>query len=127
VDVAHNVEGATALAETVGSLLPGRPIAVVAGFSRDKAHGKILQALGRVAARFFLTEFAGERATPADLLLQAAPASHLECEAVPEVGEAISRAIEWARARGGAVVITGSFFLVGEALPILGREVPRAI
>jgi dihydrofolate synthase/folylpolyglutamate synthase len=127
VDVAHNVEGATALAETVGSLFPGRPIAVVAGFSRDKAHGKILHVLGRIAGRFFLTEFAGERATPADLLLQAAPASHLECEAVPDVGLAISRAIEWARARGGAVVVTGSFFLVGEALPILGREVPRAI
>ncbi|HEY7864078.1 MAG TPA: Mur ligase family protein, partial [Thermoanaerobaculia bacterium] len=38
VDVAHNVEGATSLAATVAGLLPGRPVAVVAGFSRDKAH-----------------------------------------------------------------------------------------
>jgi folylpolyglutamate synthase/dihydropteroate synthase len=46
---------------------------------------------------------------------------------VPEIGEAISRAKAWARSQGGAVLVTGSFFLVGEALPILGHEVPRAI
>ena len=40
VDVAHNVEGAIALGVTVAALLPGRPIAVVAAFSRDKAHDK---------------------------------------------------------------------------------------
>ena len=127
VDVAHNVEGAIALGVTVAALLPGRPIAVVVGLSRDKAHDKILKALGRVAGRFFLTQFAGERATPAVDLLRAAPARHLGCEAVPEVREAISRARAWARSRNGAVLVTGSFFLVGEALPILDREVPRAI
>ncbi|HYR69113.1 MAG TPA: hypothetical protein VER77_04475, partial [Candidatus Dormibacteraeota bacterium] len=127
VDVAHNVEGAIALGVTVAALLPGRPIAVVVGLSRDKAHDKILKALGRVAGRFFLTQFAGERATPAVDLLRAAPARHLGCEAVPEVSEAISRARAWARSRNGAVLVTGSFFLVGEALPILDREVPRAI
>ena len=127
VDVAHNVEGAIALGVTVAALLPGRPIAVVAAFSRDKAHDKILKALGRVAGRFFLTQFAGERATPAVDLLHAAPARHLDCEAVPDVREAISRAKSWARSRNGAVLVTGSFFLVGEALPILDREVPRAI
>lgn len=127
VDVAHNVEGATSLAGTVAGLLPGRPVAIVAGFSRDKAHEKILNALGRVAGRFYLTQFSGERATPADVLLRAAPARHLDCEAVPSVPEAIARAKEWAMARGGVVVITGSFFLVGEVLPILGRDVPRAL
>ena len=127
IDVAHNVEGAIALGATVAALLPDRPIAVVAGFSRDKAHDRILRALGRVAGRFFLTQFAGERATPAEDLLKAAPARHLDCEAVPDVGEAISRAKDWARSRGGAVLVTGSFFLVGEVLPILDRDVPRAI
>jgi dihydrofolate synthase/folylpolyglutamate synthase len=127
VDVAHNVEGATSLAATVAGLIPGRPVAIVAGFSRDKAHEKILKALGRVAGRFYLTQFEGERATPAEVLLRAAPARHLDCEAAPSVAEAIARAKEWARARDGVVVITGSFFLVGEALPILGRDVPRAL
>jgi folylpolyglutamate synthase/dihydropteroate synthase len=39
----------------------------------------------------------------------------------------VERARARARASGGAVLITGSFFLVGEALPLLGREVSRAL
>ena len=127
IDVAHNVEGANALAETAAALFPGRPIVVVAGFSRDKAHRAILSALGRVAGRFVLTEFAGERATPVELLLQAAPARHIECEAVSALPGAMEQARSWARSNGGAVLVTGSFFLVGEALPLLGREVSRAL
>ncbi|MGH7681821.1 MAG: bifunctional folylpolyglutamate synthase/dihydrofolate synthase, partial [Candidatus Eiseniibacteriota bacterium] len=126
VDVAHNLEGAASLAATVASLHPGRPVAVVAGFSRDKAHREILHTLARVAGRFVLTEFAGERATPASQLLREAPADAVESEAVPNVADAIARARDWARPRGGLVVLTGSFFLVAEALPILGRDVPRA-
>ena len=127
VDVAHNLEGAKALAETAAAFFDGKPIVVVAGFSRDKAHRAILSALGRVASRFVLTEFAGERATPAEVLLQAAPAHHIDCEAVPAIPQALERAQAWARVSGGAVLVTGSFFLVGEALPLLGREVSRAL
>jgi dihydrofolate synthase/folylpolyglutamate synthase len=127
IDVAHNTEGAAALAGTVASVLPGMPIAVVAGFSKDKAHGAILRVLGGVASRFFLTEFPGERATGANELLAAAPRGGQNAEAVPAIPEAIERAKSWARAAGGAVVLTGSFFVVAEALPSLGREMPREI
>lgn len=127
VDAAHNVEGANALAGTVAELWPGRPVVFVAGFSRDKAHEAILRALGRTAARFVLTRFHGERAAPPDELLRVAPAVHLDCVAVPDPGEAIASARGWARERGGAVVVTGSLYLIGEALPLLGAEVPRAL
>jgi dihydrofolate synthase/folylpolyglutamate synthase len=129
VDAAHNVEGATALARTVKALFPGRPIAVVAAFSRDKAHERILGALGQVAGRFVLTQFSGERATPASSLLAAVPngRSAREAEAVPRISEALARAKAWALARGGAVLVTGSLFLVGEALPVLGSDVPRTL
>jgi dihydrofolate synthase/folylpolyglutamate synthase len=127
LDVAHNVEGATALAATVSAIFPGRKVAVVAAFSRDKAHEAILRALGRVASRFTLTEFAGERATSADLLLRTAPARHLTCEAVPSAPDAVAGSLAWARREGGAVLITGSFYLMPEALAAVGREIPRAI
>jgi dihydrofolate synthase/folylpolyglutamate synthase len=127
IDVAHNLEGAKALAETAAALFPKKPIVIVAGFSVDKAHRAILSALGRVASRFVLTQFAGDRATPAEALLECAPTRHIDCEAVPRVPEAVERARARARASGGAVLITGSFFLVGEALPLLGREVSRAL
>ena len=127
VDVAHNAEGASALAETVASLYPGRRVACVVALSRDKAHAEFLRRLGRVATRFYLTQFGGERSTPADALLAAAPSRHLTCEAVPDIREALSRALQWAEQSDGVLVVAGSFFLVSEALPHLGVEVPDAI
>jgi len=127
VDVAHNVECAGALAETVGSLFAGRPIAFVVALSRDKAHVEFLRRLGSVAARFYLTEFEGERATSASSLLEAAPTKHITCEAVPSIPEALDRALSWARESRGVVVVAGSFFLLARALPHLEVSVPHAL
>ncbi len=127
VDVAHNVEGAKALAATVAALFPGRKAAVVIALSRDKPHAAILNAVAPVASRFTLTEFGGERATPAATLARVAPARHLTCEVVPSAADAVRGAVDWARREGGVVVVTGSFYLMPEALAALGGEVPRAI
>jgi len=127
VDVAHNTEGAGALAETVAALFPGRSVAFVVALSRDKAHVDFLRRLGAVAARFYLTEFEGERATPASTLLASAPCAHLTCEAVPSIPEALDRAVAWAGDHGGVVVVAGSFFLLARALPHLGAPVPHAL
>jgi dihydrofolate synthase/folylpolyglutamate synthase len=127
VDAAHNVEGASALADTVAEIWPGRPVVFVAGFSRDKAHEAILRTLGRTAARFVLTRFQGDRATPPEDLLRVAPAAHLDCEVAPDPAGALASAKAWALRSGGAVVVTGSLYLIGEALPLLGAEVPRAL
>jgi dihydrofolate synthase/folylpolyglutamate synthase len=127
VDVAHNVEGAGALAETVKALFPGRGVAFVVALSRDKAHAEFLRQLGRVASRFYLTEFEGERATPAAALLQAAPCRHLSCDAIPSIPQALDKALLWAREAGGVVVVAGSFFLLAQALPHLEVRVPDAL
>jgi len=124
LDAAHNVEGAIALRETIQALYPGRPVAFVVALSRDKARASYLTELGRVAGRFYLTEFAGERATPAPLLLASAPAAHIACEAVPAAAEALAAARRWASGAGGVVVVTGSFFLVAETMPALRTDVP---
>ncbi len=127
IDVAHNVEGAGALAETVAAVFPGRTAAFVVALSRDKAHAEFLRRLGSVASRFYLTEFEGERSTPASSLLAHAPSSHLSCYAVASIPEALDRAIAWARESGGVVVVAGSFFLLAQALPHLEVPVPHAI
>jgi dihydrofolate synthase / folylpolyglutamate synthase len=126
VDVAHNAEGARALAATVEALFPGRKVAVVTALSRDKAHEAILSALAPVASRFTLTEFGGERSTPAKSLADALP-ENVAREIVPVAADAVRSAAAWARREGGVVVVTGSFYLMPDALLALGREVPRAI
>jgi dihydrofolate synthase/folylpolyglutamate synthase len=127
LDAAHNEEGAQAIAATAAALFGSRPLAVVAAFSRDKQHASILRALGKAASRFTLTEFAGARATPAERLLAETPARHIDAEAIVSPAEAIERARDWARPRGGAVLVTGSFYLIGEAMEFLRRDVPRVL
>jgi dihydrofolate synthase / folylpolyglutamate synthase len=124
LDAAHNVEGAVALRETVAALYPNRAVAFVVALARDKARAPYLTELGRVASRFYLTEFPGERATPAALLLESAPAAHLACEAIPSPSDAVAAARRWASRTGGVVVIAGSFFLLAEAMPVLRTDVP---
>jgi dihydrofolate synthase/folylpolyglutamate synthase len=127
IDVAHNLEGASALVETLLALWPGRPLAVVAGFSRDKEHEVILATLARVGSRFYLTSFGGERGAPLEIVLEAARAAGLSYESAPDVATALTRAKSWARERKGAVLLTGSVYLVGEAMPALALEVPHAL
>lgn len=127
VDAAHNLEGAAALAGTVAELWPGKPVVFVAGFSQDKEHEAILRALGRAASRFVLTRYRGERAAPPEDLLAAGTRARLECEAEPDLERAVASARAWALRAGGAMVVTGSLYLIGEALPILGAEVPCAL
>ncbi|HEU4725211.1 MAG TPA: folylpolyglutamate synthase/dihydrofolate synthase family protein, partial [Candidatus Eisenbacteria bacterium] len=126
LDVAHNVEGAQAIAATAGSLFGKRPLVAVAAFSRDKQHAAILRALGRAASRFILTQFAGERATPAAELLSRVPGRTTDAEAVPDPVEALARARRWASEHGGAVLVTGSFFLIGELNKQVRQGTPHA-
>ncbi len=127
LDAAHNVEGAIALRETVACVFPDRPAAIVVGLSRDKSHAPYLTELGRVASRFYLTQFEGERSTPASVLLAAAPGRHLACEAHARPADALEAALGWARSARGVVVVTGSFFLLAEAMPLLNAGVPDAL
>jgi hypothetical protein len=81
----------------------------------------------RSAARrpgFVLTRFHGEaRHASGGSPPPRAPA-HLDCEAVPDPMEALGAAKRWALAANGAVVLTGSLYLIGEALPLSGPRSP---
>jgi folylpolyglutamate synthase/dihydropteroate synthase len=43
------------------------------------------------------------------------------------VATALTRAKSWAKERKGAVLLTGSVYLAGEAMPALALEVPHAL
>jgi folylpolyglutamate synthase/dihydropteroate synthase len=100
---------------------------VVAGFSRDKEHEVILATLARVGSRFYLTSFGSERAAPLERVAEAARAAGLTFESEPDVAMALANAKRWARERKGAVLLTGSVYLAGEAMPALALEVPHAL
>jgi dihydrofolate synthase/folylpolyglutamate synthase len=121
-DVAHNPAGAWALRSTLSAGYEGRPLTFVFGAMRDKAIGEMAEILFPLAERIILTRADNPRsATPAEIRAAALRVAAY-IEEAGDVASAIERANSLARPRG-VVVITGSIYIVGEAMRVLGVKV----
>lgn len=128
LDVAHNPAGAWALRSTVsaayGDLGNGREITMVFGVMRDKAVREITEILFPIAGRVILTHANNPRsASPAEIRQAAARvAAGVDIEEAEDVASALDRAREVAGS-GGLVVVTGSIYIVGEAMRMLAIRI----
>jgi dihydrofolate synthase/folylpolyglutamate synthase len=128
LDVAHNPAGAWALRSTLsdayGGLGNGREITLVFGVMRDKAVREITEILFPIAGRVVLTHANNPRsASPAEIRQAAARvAAGIDIEEAEDVASALDRAREVAGS-GGLVVVTGSIYIVGEAMRMLGVRI----
>jgi dihydrofolate synthase/folylpolyglutamate synthase len=114
-DIAHNVEKASHLADSLRDLFAGRDISYVVaiGESKDAAH--ILERLAGAGANAIATRFSatGRNAVDARELCELARAAGMHAEAVEPAIDALAAARARAKA-GDVIVITGSTFLVAE-------------
>ena len=120
-DAAHNPAGAWALRSTLSTLYDGKRLIFVFGVMRDKAMGEIAEILFPLAERVILTQADNPRSATPDEIRQASRVL-ADIEEAASVRAAIERVKEMARA-DGTVVITGSIYLVGEAMSQLGIKV----
>jgi dihydrofolate synthase/folylpolyglutamate synthase len=117
LDGAHNPDAITALAEALPEMLGERPLALVLGVLEDKDAARMLATLLPLCRRVWFTAPPSSRALPPAALQSLARQlgfEEVECE--PRAERALAQAQAWARARGGAVLATGSVYLVGELL-----------
>lgn len=68
LDGAHNVASIQALADTVKTCYPGRPVHIVMGLLKDKDYIAILRQLESFGSRFTFIDFENDRALPAETL-----------------------------------------------------------
>jgi dihydrofolate synthase/folylpolyglutamate synthase len=122
IDVAHNPAGAWALRSALSERYEDRPLIFVFGAMRDKAISEMTEILFPLAERVIATRPENPRAASPEEIQQAAIRTGVEVEAVDDVQQAVERARALAPA-GTVVVITGSIFLVGEVMRIVGAEV----
>ncbi|MGA8154366.1 MAG: folylpolyglutamate synthase/dihydrofolate synthase family protein [Terriglobales bacterium] len=121
-DVAHNPAGAWALRSTLSAVYDGRTLTVIFGAMRDKAIGEMAEILFPLAERIILTRADNPRsATPAEIR-EAAVRVAGDIEDASDVASALDRANRLAGPQG-VVVITGSIYIVGEAMRVLGVRV----
>jgi dihydrofolate synthase/folylpolyglutamate synthase len=118
LDGAHNVAGAKVLrAALKGTAEAGAPITLVLGVLQDKDWRHICATLAPLAARIFTVPVANDRAANADDLAAACRAANPPAE----IAACASLAGALKKSAGDAfVVITGSLYLVGEALELPG-------
>jgi dihydrofolate synthase/folylpolyglutamate synthase len=122
LDVAHNPAGAWALRSALSELYDNRPLIYVFGAMRDKAISEMTEILFPLAYKVIATRPKNPRSASAEEIQQAGSRTGTEIEAVAEIGAALERA------RGAAgpdtvMVVTGSIYLVGEAMRLLGVRI----
>jgi dihydrofolate synthase / folylpolyglutamate synthase len=133
LDVAHNPAGAWALRSTLSAAYPdlgsgdsgnGREITMVFGVMRDKAIQEIAEILFPIARHVIVTQANNPRSASPDEIRQAAArvAAGIDIEEEDSVASALERARRVAGA-GGLVVVTGSIYIVGEAMRMLGLRI----
>ncbi|MEI6084693.1 MAG: folylpolyglutamate synthase/dihydrofolate synthase family protein [Verrucomicrobiota bacterium] len=121
LDGAHNPAAATQLAATLREQFPGKSFAFVLGVLRDKDYSAVCQILAPLAGLICCTRVNSERTSdPGDLVRVCRAANpQADVRAFESVVEAYRAA-----SRHEVVVITGSLFLVGEAMTQLGLGTP---
>jgi dihydrofolate synthase/folylpolyglutamate synthase len=121
-DVAHNPAGAWALRSALSLCYEDRQLTFVFGAMRDKAISEMTEILFPLADRVIATPADNPRSATAEEIRQAAARTSTDIEAAGDVASALERARVLAGPRG-VVVITGSIYIVGEAMRRLGVRV----
>ena len=119
LDVAHNPAGAWALRSTLSTCYEDRRLIFVFGAMRDKAVREIAEILFPLAERVIATMPDNPRAATPEEIREAAKRTGAEIESANDVASALERAKALADT-DGIVVVTGSIYLVGEAMRVLG-------
>jgi dihydrofolate synthase/folylpolyglutamate synthase len=126
LDGAHNPDAVAALVESLPEVLdtsPPAPLALVLGVLDDKDAAGMLAALMPLVARAWFTAPPSSRAlSPAALQSLARQLGFEASASEPKPALALAQARRWAAERGGAVLATGSVYLVGELLGQLERS-----
>jgi dihydrofolate synthase/folylpolyglutamate synthase len=137
LDVAHNPDGAAALAESLGEVAGGRPVVACLALLADKDARAILAVLAPALASLVATQLPAKADGPrtghmgmiaaarrpsvgADELAGLAREAGVEAEAVADFGAAVARARELAGAADGVLLVTGSHYVLTPARAALG-------
>ena len=123
LDGAHNVPGAETLAAALAKNFPSNERVLILGILQDKDWPAMCHILAPLARRIFLAPVSSERTTSPQELQPACRQASRAAEIV--VCNTLAEALDRAQ-HDPFVVITGSLYLVGEALELLRRAPPAA-
>jgi dihydrofolate synthase/folylpolyglutamate synthase len=121
-DVAHNPAGAWALRSTLSGAYENRALTMVFGVLRDKAVAEMAEILFPIAERVVLTRVDNPRSASVREIREAARRVSVETSEAESVEVALGKA-ERLAGPDGLVVVTGSIYIVGEAIRLMGVDI----
>jgi len=119
-DAAHDELSACAVAAEIRHLFPGRQLTLVLGMSADKNVEGVARALCCLSEQVICTAAALPRAMPPDELAAAIRGFGRKVHVAPTVASALRAAVKKAKPEE-VVLVTGSVYVVGEAMQALRR------
>ncbi len=119
-DVAHNPDATRSLSKAIMAL-GVKEVDLLFGAMRDKDYRSMLRTLKPIIRRLILVKAQTDRSASLDELQRAATRVGLRAESFERVSDAVRFALKDPR-RKKPVLITGSNFVVGEALAFLHRK-----
>ena len=122
MDVAHNPAGAWALRSTLSACYEGRRLTFVFGAMRDKAIGEIAEILFPLAERVIVTKADNPRSASPEEIRAAAARTSVEIIDAENVPAALAQG-KVLMENSGVMVVTGSIYIVGEAMRELGLSI----
>jgi dihydrofolate synthase/folylpolyglutamate synthase len=114
LDGAHNVEAAIVLSETLEDQYPGREIVLVTGMVAGHDPSKFYEPLAHLVREAHVAPINFHRALPPGDVALELNDQVPSVQTHPSVSDALSAAVDAAQ-DGALIVVTGSFYLVGEA------------
>lgn len=120
LDGSHNPDAVNALIETWTSLYPDETAAIIYGGVAGKDHAVNLAQLEPIAAEWFLTPLKSPRALGTAQVRSMLPVTQSPVTECVGLDDAIQQALR----SGKRVLVTGSLYLVGEALALLEDTMP---
>ncbi len=121
-DVAHNPAGAWALRSTLSAAYEDRRLTFIFGAMKDKAIAEMTEILFPLADHVIATRADNPRSATPEEIRQAAARTTVEIEDAADVSIALERSKALAGPKG-IVVITGSIYIVGEAMRALNIRI----
>ncbi len=121
LDVAHNPAGAWALRSALSENFPDRELTFIFAAMRDKPIQEIAEILFPTAEQVIVTQVSNPRAATVQELRQGASRTGAVLYAEDNISAALQRARELGKPEG-LIVVTGSIFLVGEAMSAMGMR-----
>jgi dihydrofolate synthase / folylpolyglutamate synthase len=121
-DVAHNPAGAWALRSALSAYYADRPLIFIFGAMRDKAIREMAEILFPLAERVIVTHADNPRSALPEEIREAAARTATDIESANHVPSAL-RLARTQIGPEGVIVVTGSIYIVGEAMKELAVEV----